>query len=86
MVTITAAQLHKTFARYRDAARKAPVVVTHHGRESLVILSADEYRRLKSLDTRRAVYPWELPEDLAKALEDAEPPAFTAQYDHEYTA
>ena len=84
MVTIAAAELQEKFGRHRDTALKEPVSVTHEGRESLVILSADDYRRLKSLDTRQAVYPWELPDDLAQALETAEPPAFTVQFDHEF--
>jgi len=63
-----------------------PVSVTHNGRESLVVLSADEFKRLKALDTREALYAWELPQDLADALETAEPPAFTAQFDHELEA
>jgi prevent-host-death family protein len=49
MVTITAAELQKQFGRYREAAIREPVSVTHHGRESLVMLSADEYKRLKAL-------------------------------------
>jgi PHD/YefM family antitoxin component YafN of YafNO toxin-antitoxin module len=83
MVTVTAAELQKQFGRFRDLALREPVSVTHHGRDSLVILSADEYVRLKALDSRQAVHPWELPDDLAEALENAEPPAFTAQFDHE---
>ena len=84
MVTITAAELQQKFDRYRDAARKEPVSVTQQGQEGLVILSAGEYKRLKALDTRKAVYPWELPDDLAEALETAEAPAFTTQFDHEF--
>lgn len=84
MVIVTAAELQKQFGRYRDTALREPVSVTHHGRESLVILSAEEYRRLKSMDTRQAVHPWELPDDLAKALEDAEPPAGAAAFNHEF--
>lgn len=86
MVTITSADLRKQFGRCRELALKEPVSVTHHGRESLVVLSADEFKRLKALDTRQAFYAWELPEDLAKALEEAEPPAFTARFDHELDA
>jgi hypothetical protein len=51
----------------------------------VAILSSDEFKRLKTLDTRQAFYVWELPDDLAAALETAEPPAFTAQFDHELT-
>lgn len=86
MVTVTSADLRKQFGRCRELALKEPVSVTHHGRESLVVLSADEFRRLKALDTRQALYAWELPDDLAKALEEAEPPAFTAKFDPELEA
>lgn len=83
MVKITAAELQKQFGRYREVAIREPVSVTHHGRDSLVILSADEYRRLKALDDRKAVHPWELPDDLALALETAAPPEATREFDHE---
>jgi prevent-host-death family protein len=83
MVTVTSADLQKQFGRYRELALREPVTVTHHGRESLVVMSAAEFRRLRALDSRQAFYAWELPEDLVNALQSAEPPAFTAQYDHE---
>lgn len=83
MVTITAGDLQKQFGRYRDMALREPVSVTHHGRESLVMLSADEYKRLKSFDDRKAYYAWELPEDIVDALENTQPPEFTKTFDHE---
>jgi len=83
MVTVTAAELQRQFGRYRDLALKEPVSITHHGRETLVVLSADEYRRLKSLDDRQALYAWELPDDVAQALSEAEPPGFTRQFNDE---
>jgi PHD/YefM family antitoxin component YafN of YafNO toxin-antitoxin module len=86
MVTITSADLRPQFTRCRELALKEPVSVTHNGRESLVVLSADEFKRLKALDTRQALYAWELPTDLANTLEVAVPPAFTAQFDHELAA
>lgn len=86
MVTVSSADLRKQFGRCRELALKGPISVTHHGRESLVVLSADEFRRLKALDTRQALYAWELPEDLATALEEAEPPAFTTQFNRELEA
>ena len=52
MLTITSGELQNNVARYRLLAQKAPVSVKHYGRESIVLISADEYRRLKSLDTR----------------------------------
>ena len=86
MVTVKSADLRRQFTRYRELALKEPVSVTYNGQESLVVLSADEFKRLKALDTRQALYAWELPADLAKALETAEPPAFTAKFDHELDA
>ena len=83
MVKITAAELQKQFGRYREVAIREPVSITHHGRESLVMLSADEYRRLKALDSRNAVRPWELPDDRALAIETATPPESTREFDHE---
>lgn len=50
MVTITAADLAKQFGKYRDIALREPVSVTHHGRETLVMLAADEYKRLKTME------------------------------------
>jgi len=86
MVTVTSADLRRQFGRCRELALKEPVSVTHNGQESLVVLSADEFKRLKALDTRQALYAWEIPEDLATGLETAEAPAFTAQFDHELEA
>ncbi len=73
MVTVTSAELQKRFSTIREKALQEPVAVTHHGRESLVVLSAVEFRRLKALDTRRAYHPWELPDDLIEALEQGQP-------------
>ena len=50
MVTITAADLARQFGKYRDIALREPVSVTHHGRETLVMLAADEYKRLKTIE------------------------------------
>jgi prevent-host-death family protein len=83
LTTVTAAELQKQFGLYREIARKEPVTVTHHGRESLVVLAVEEYNRLKSYDDRQSLHAWELPEDAVKSLEAARPPEFTKQFDHE---
>jgi PHD/YefM family antitoxin component YafN of YafNO toxin-antitoxin module len=48
----------------------------------MVVLSADEYKRLKLMDTRQTYAMRDLPDDLADALENAEPPAWTAELNH----
>ena len=69
MVTVTSAEMQKQFGRFRDIAQREPVTVTNHGRESLVMLSADEFKRLKALDTRKAYYTHELPDDIVAELD-----------------
>lgn len=81
-ITVTSADFQKAFGRYRESALREPVTITNHGRESLVLLSAEEYKRLKSLD-REALYAWELGEVALRALETAEPPLEAAAFDSE---
>lgn len=40
------------FGRFKNAARKEPVVVTQYGKPAVVILDAAEFERLKNLDRR----------------------------------
>jgi prevent-host-death family protein len=82
MISVTSAEFQKAFGRYRETAQQEPVTITHHGRESLVLVSAREYRRLKQLD-REALYVWELPEEDVQELAAAEAPKEAARYDHE---
>ena len=45
---VSAAEFQNNFGRYSDAARRAPVFVTRYGRDELVVVSAEEYARLRS--------------------------------------
>ncbi len=56
--------------------------MTHHGRESVVVLSADEYKRLKALDTREAFYSHELPDELLAEFTKGYQGEPTPQLDH----
>ncbi|HJU15196.1 MAG TPA: type II toxin-antitoxin system Phd/YefM family antitoxin [Stellaceae bacterium] len=47
MITISSAEFQRNFGRYQDEALKHPVAITRNGRERLVVLSSEEYRRLK---------------------------------------
>jgi len=82
-LTVSSGEFLKAYGRITEAALKEPVTITSHGRERLVLLSAEEYHRLRRRD-RAALYPWELSEDDLRALEAAEPPAAAAAHDHEY--
>ena len=81
-VTVSSADFLKAYGRISETALREPVSITSHGRERLVLLSADEYRRLKQND-RAALYPWELGEDDLRALAASETPAGAARFDHE---
>jgi prevent-host-death family protein len=80
---VSSSEFLKRYGALSRRAQREPVTITNHGQDSLVLISAEEFRRLKALDTRKAYYSWELPEEWVKALEEAEAPAWTAQFDHE---
>jgi prevent-host-death family protein len=46
----TSAEIVRQFARYSDVALSEPVIVTRNGRPRHVLLSMDEYERLKRRD------------------------------------
>jgi prevent-host-death family protein len=74
MVRIGAAELQRQFGSYSEQAQRAPLTITKHGRDSLVLLSAEAYERLRSLDTRKSYSIFELPDDVAEAILDAKAP------------
>jgi prevent-host-death family protein len=47
MITISSAEFQRNFGAYQDKALTEPVAITRNGRERLVVVSADEYRRLR---------------------------------------
>jgi prevent-host-death family protein len=69
MVRVSAAELQKQFGTYSEKAQREPVTITKHGRDSLVLISAADYERLKSFDTRKHYFAWELPDDTVEAME-----------------
>ena len=80
--TVSSGEFLKSYGRISETALREPVSITSHGRERLVLLSAEEYRRLRQND-RQALRPWELSEKDLEALRVAEPPAEATQFDHE---
>ena len=47
MITISSAEFQRNFGLYQDKALMEPVAITRNGRERVVVVSAEEYRRLK---------------------------------------
>lgn len=70
MQKITASEYSKKVGLYQTVAQREPVVITSHGREETVLISAEEYRRL----TRRRRRPYlleDLPDEDWQAIEQA---------------
>jgi prevent-host-death family protein len=70
---IPAAEVQKKFGYYQDEAIKGPVLISKNGRPKTVLLSFEEYTRLKSRD-RRAYALEDAPEPILKAILEAEIP------------
>lgn len=83
-IKVSSGDFLKSYGRISEAALREPVSITSHGRERLVLLSADEYRRLKQQD-RQALYPWELDDEDLRALETSEAPVSAKLFDSEVT-
>ena len=82
MVRISSAEFQKNVGQYEDVALTQPVAVTRDGRERTVLISAEEYRRLKRRDRRVMGLDDFSAEDIA-AIEHATPPAEAGRFDHE---
>lgn len=71
---VTTADFIRNYSALADKALAEPVTITKHGRDRLVVLSADEYARLKRRD-RRAIAAAELTDEEAALIAQAEVPA-----------
>lgn len=80
--SVSSVEASKAFGRISRQALAAPITITHHGHDSLVLMSAAEYQRLKSRD--RQVYTVDdVPDEIANAIRTARAPAEAAAFDHE---
>lgn len=83
MTKVTSTQFIKTPGVYQDEAQREPVMVMKHNREHTVLLSAQEYHRLKRRD-RQVFRIEDISEADLAAIAAAEPPAEAAAFDQEY--
>lgn len=83
-VKVKAAEIQKNFGKYQDIALAEPVTVTKYGRDSVVILSAAEYRRMRRR-YREALGVEDLSEDEIEAIARSEMSAEHAALDEELT-
>lgn len=79
---VTTAEFIKRYGALADRALNEPVTITKNGRDRLVLLSVDEYARLKRRD-RRAIAAEELTEAELELIASAEVPAEHGDLDAE---
>ena len=82
MIRMTETDLHQDLDALADRARHEPVTITKDGRDDLVVLSAEEYARLKRRD-RRVGLTEDLPEECVEAVRNAKVPDEFAALDAE---
>lgn len=82
MLKISATEFERNFGRYRDIAQREPVAVSLDGEEGCVLISTEEYLRLKRRDREVLSLEDFTAADLA-ALEAARPPEEAKAFDHE---
>ena len=79
---VPAAEVQRHFALYQDKALTRPVAVTSRGRPRIVMISAEEFERLRRRD-RQALRAEDMSDELVHAIASAEPPEEAHQFDAE---
>ncbi|MDR7103870.1 type II toxin-antitoxin system Phd/YefM family antitoxin [Croceicoccus sp. BE223] len=80
--SVSSVEASKSFGRISRQALEAPITITHHGHDSLVLLSHAEYRRLKSRD-REVLGLGDFTDEDRAAVAAARAPAEAAAFDDE---
>ena len=60
---VTASEIQKNFGQYKESAQREPISVTSNGRDSVVLLSAAEYKEYEAFKKSRYAYQGEVTED-----------------------
>ena len=82
MIRVTSTEFGKEVGRYQDVALSQPVFVTRNGRDRTVMISADEFRRLKRRD-REVLGIDDFSDAEIDAISRAEPSAGAEAFNHE---
>ena len=80
--TTEATDVQRRFGFWKRKALQRPVIVRNHGQDEIVMLSAEEYARLKRRD-REVLRAADFSEDDLKAIAAAKVPAEHAHLDAE---
>ena len=79
---VSATEFKNRAGQYLDESGKNPVFITRHERTVRVLVDIDEYTRLKSYDTRKHLYPYQLSDEMKAELEKGFTGRETPELDH----
>ncbi|HVM79311.1 MAG TPA: type II toxin-antitoxin system Phd/YefM family antitoxin [Stellaceae bacterium] len=82
VIRVPAAEFQRNIGRYQDIALTQPVAVTRNGRDRTVMISIEEYRRLKRRD-REVLGLEEFRDEDVAALEKTRAPRRAKAFDRE---
>lgn len=82
MIRVSAAEFQRNIGLYQDMALEQPVAVTRDGRERTVMISIEEYHRLKRRD-RHVLGLEDFSEADIAALDEVRAPESAKKFDHE---
>jgi prevent-host-death family protein len=82
LIRVSAAEFQRNVGLYQDMALEQPVAVTRNGRERTVMISIEEYHRLKRRD-RQVMGLEDFNEADIAALEEVRAPESAKDFDHE---
>jgi len=82
MVRVSDGDCQRQWGKIQDLAIAEPVTITSNGQDRMVLMSAEEYNRLKRRD-RRVMTLDDFTEEDLQNLRQMEPSAESAAFDHE---
>lgn len=81
-IKVSAADFQRNIGRYQDIALRQPVAVTRNGRESCVLISVEEFNRLKRR-AREVLRIADFTQQEAQDIENAQAPFEARAFDDE---
>lgn len=83
MLRVSSGDFQRNLGHYQDMALTQPVVVTSRGRERTVLISTEEYHRLKRRD-RQVMTAADFTDTELAEIANSETPAEASTFNHEY--
>ncbi|MBX5461854.1 MAG: type II toxin-antitoxin system Phd/YefM family antitoxin [Steroidobacteraceae bacterium] len=83
MTKVTSGEFTREFGRYRALAHREPIIITHHGRDDVVLIAAEDYARLRRYE-QKAFHVSQLPKGVVDELGTVPVPEAASKFDHEY--